>query len=384
MVNDINFNYVLGFSVVIIIMYIFLRVSMVKSEPEGRFLTNIIYSQKPAGNIKLITKGGKVVYVDVSLLDHYLTQLLDNMKLVADKVDRSKCNSIKGELVKLKKNMEKQISELVNVKMGKQAHLLGRATLEKINTNIDQARTVKDVLFLNDMGSVGSDINENIPVDYLIHEIIKNMEIFLKILHVTPEHIDIMDASHLEEIIDFIYEEACYDVSELGVSEISKPETFLDSDMRYSNTDESRGRTVRGTLVDPLVIDRNTNEKFGTMADFDKHQNLGENDRIYTRGRRGFNPGKKAKKRMTKNKKRAITNTHSSVAKEKFSASNNRKVHKKTAKHRGINIRMLQDGGSLLNEQKHTWGQERCSLSRDGIEEEALYLAARLQSSHKS
>lgn len=235
---EVNYNYLLGFFIVIIIVYIAARLLEKLIQKSKDFTSDDVNDLR----ITVITNKG-TLKLNQDMMTHYLNRLKENMEYLNKIVDPQKCEKIRIELEKAKRKLK------IQVEKNSVSSVYEDINYERIRLR-RRVNTLSDVLFENDQNKDDA--------KSIILEMILDLETLLYLIKVIPHEIDSIDSRDVDNIINLIYKNACYK-NEDNLNKIEENQEFINSEESFNSLSESLPKNINN---------------FGTFVDFSKHQDL--------------------------------------------------------------------------------------------------------------
>jgi hypothetical protein len=290
--NTTNFNYALGFIIVLAILYISIIV-FVSTKSERYTLTTD--STMPREGLTIITNEG-VVNLDKLAMNHYLNLMKDNLEYLSRRVDSDKCEKIKKHLINARSSLQEQIlKSLESVDMNQPKDI--QEELPKIRENIE---TLRKVMFSNEQNPDGA-------LDIILNMIL-DLETLTHLVKSSAYEIKIIDIRYVDQIAKIIYEHACF-------PEKSSLQT-LPSELTLT---EDSFETSPGNDLFIAELKKHPSN-FETFADFNKHQNLSDHNNS------GYRPNNMSYKTRKKNLK-GVRKTSMLLGDEYIKKENHKSLH---------------------------------------------------------
>jgi hypothetical protein len=249
----------------------------------------------PRVGITIITNEG-AVNLDKLMLDHYLERMKDNMEYLSKRIDPDKCEKIKGDLLQARISLQKQIlqtSETAGVDQQSDIQEERRKLRERVGV-------MSDVMFSNEQN----------PEDAanIILEMILDLETLMYLVKIIPNEIKSIDLRDVDQIARLIHENAC-------LPKNPTPQA-LPSDLALTEypTETSPGNDLF------IAAPKKRPGSFETFADFNKHQNLSDENNL---AHRSNNMSYK----MRKNKLKGIRKTSMQLVGEDIKKENHKALH---------------------------------------------------------
>jgi hypothetical protein len=349
--NSINCNYALGFIIVLFLLYLSL-ITWVSMKSERYAVTTD--PKIPRIGITIVTNEG-VVNMDKLMMDHYLNRMKDNLEYLSKRVDPDKCEKIKEHLIKARASLQEQIlksSENFDV-YGEQSDLQDER--RKLRERVGK---MSEVMFSNEQN----------PDDAssIIVEMILDIETLLYLVKIIPHEIKAIDLRNVDQISKIIYEQAC-------LPKNPSPQTLSGDLIPTEFTSEtSPGNDL--FIAEP----QKSPGSFETFADFNKHQNLSDdNNAAYRSNNMSY--------KTRKNKLRGIRKTSMRLGGEDIKKENHKALHtqkretKKLREHHKdpIRDRVTNAQETFISAHPNRYKKTKSSLIEDynAIEDHTLFPA---------
>jgi hypothetical protein len=246
-----NFNYVLGFIIVIILIYISI-ITLISRKSERYKLTNeFIISKK---GITVFTKEG-AINLDSLMLDHYLNRIKDNLEYLSKHIDSDKCEIIKKQLTDARASLHDQI-----VKTSELADLNQQSELqEEIGKLKERVGSMSNVMFSNEQNP---DTSASIIIEMII-----DMETLIYLVKMIPNEIKSIDLRDIDQISNIMHKQSCVP---------NNPEPQANEDIKEIEFPSETSPGDEMFIANP----KHRPGSFETFADFNKHQNLSDENNI--------------------------------------------------------------------------------------------------------
>lgn len=288
--NMVNFNYALGFIIVAVLIY--LSIVMLASIKSEKY--EITIDSKNTGRVTTILTNEGIIKLDNLLTEHYLDRMKSNLEYLAKHVDKDKCEKIKDQLTKARESLQTQIlntSEIANISQQSDIQEERRKLRER-------AGSMGNIMFSNEQN----------PDDAssIITEMMLDMETLMYLVKIIPDEIKSIDLRDVDLIAKLIYEQAC-------LPKTHEPNLNEDITPTIYPSENSPG--------DGLFISANQQNpsSFDTFADFNKHQNLSDENNISVRP---TNMSYMERKKNLKNIRKTSMSLGGEMNNEKHKASN--------------------------------------------------------------
>lgn len=326
---SVNFNYVLGFVIVIVLIYMSLEILLHVRTSRYQLTTE---DALPQVGITVITNRGPL-RLDKHMFFHYINRLKENLEYLSKQVDPEKCEMIKSQLQIAKESLTSQIDQHTG--------LLLRDDIKterlRLRKRID---TMAEIVFSNNQNPDNA--------QSIILEMILDLETLMYMTKMIPNEIESIDVRDVDQIAKLIYEHACYPTQ-------TKEE--LNSDIQHWDNSPEK------PFEDSFIADpKHSPGSFETFVDFSKHQNITETRRSTST----YKPSLKNQKKNLKNL-RKISLESANVNKERYGANKSRKY--KTFKESDgtdpIRDRVLQAREAFTAENPNRYIRKKSSLIED-------------------
>jgi hypothetical protein len=270
-ITPINFNYALGFIIMIILMY--LSIVIVKSIKSERYQVTTD-SEIPRIGITIITNEG-VVHLDRLMMDHYLNRMKDNLEYLSKRIDPEKCEKIKEQLTQARASLQEQV-----LKASESSSITEHNIQDERNELRKRVGTLSNIMFSNDQNT---DTASSIMI-----EMIMDLETLMYLVKIIPHEIKSIDLRYVDQIAKIIHENLCLPKNPI-------PNANKDVIPTDFPAETSPGNNLF------IAIGKEHPGSFETFADFNKHQNLSDENNIQHRPN---NMSYKARKNKLKNIKK--------------------------------------------------------------------------------
>jgi hypothetical protein len=197
MLNKVNFNYVLGFVIVAVILYASIRI--IWRVDIKHIMPAFISSSAPAVQEAqtIIITGAGSSSLNKRMTEHYLNRFRENIIYLSKRIDVDKCEDIRASIVEANESLKTQIIEAQEA-----GGTVTATTLQEEQAKLRlRENTMSDIMFTNNDSLDG--------IKSIFIEITNNLETLMLLTKIIPEKIPSVDVSYIDNISMLIYEHAC-------------------------------------------------------------------------------------------------------------------------------------------------------------------------------
>lgn len=286
--NVANLHYVMGFVIVLVILYISMRLYIMTNSTRYKVSAE---DNLPRVGITILTNHGPL-NLDRNMMDHYLNRLKENLEYLSQIIDIDKCEKIRNELVQARESLKNQV---VKTQLNEKQKDQMWKERTRLRTRIS---TISDIMFDNDQNPDS--------IKSIMMEMILDLETILYMTKIIPSEIESIDVRDVDQVAKLIYEHACMPLEKPHSEEDPKPQND-NFEMPFEDAF--------------FAVHKKRPSSFETFVDFNKHQNLQEH-RV---GTSSYNPSHKTRKENLSNIRKTSL-TLARPEKEKYRPSIARKV----------------------------------------------------------